>query len=157
SLFNFLNFPEVSASLGGARATPSGRGSAVAQSTAAVHAERPYQPSALHPAAAAPRLGLSLSWLLGLWSAGASALAIYLGFTHYRLSRRVAVRRPFIDAPVMNLLEDCKQQMGVRVPVTLVETGEVGSPALFGFVRPRLLLPAGLTRKIGRASCRERV
>jgi hypothetical protein len=46
----------------------------------------------------------------------------------------------------MNLLEDCKQAMGVRVPVTLVETAGVGSPALYGFVRPRLLLPAGLTR-----------
>ena len=46
----------------------------------------------------------------------------------------------------MNLLEDCKQAMGLRVPVTLVETAAVGSPSLFGFVRPRLLLPVGLTR-----------
>src|ERR1019366_4051884 len=34
----------------------------------------------------------------------------------------------------------------LRVPVTLVETPAVGSPSLFGFVRPRLLLPEGLTR-----------
>jgi hypothetical protein len=30
--------------------------------------------------------------------------------------------------------------------VTVVETREVGSPTLFGFIRPRLLLPAGFTR-----------
>ena len=58
----------------------------------------------------------------------------------------MSLRRPLIDVSVLNLLEDCKQQMGVRVPVTLIETAEVGSPSLFGFVRPRLLLPAGLTR-----------
>lgn len=56
------------------------------------------------------------------------------------------MHRPLIDGPVLNLLEDCKQQMGVRVPVTLVETAEVGSPSLFGFVRPRLLLPVGLAQ-----------
>src|SRR5437763_16965944 len=36
--------------------------------------------------------------------------------------------------------------MGVGAPVVVVEMEEVGSPSLFGFVRPRLLLPAGLTR-----------
>ena len=84
--------------------------------------------------------------MLLVWAAGAFALAVCLGITHYRLWRRVTPRRPLIDARVMNLLEDCKQAMGVRVPVTLVETAAVGSPSLFGFVRPRLLLPVGLTR-----------
>jgi len=36
--------------------------------------------------------------------------------------------------------------MGLRVPVALLETAAVGSPALFGFLRPRLLLPVGLMR-----------
>ena len=84
--------------------------------------------------------------MLLAWAAGALALAVCLVFTHYRLWRRVTPRRPLIDARVLNLLEDCKQLMGLRVPVTLVETPAVGSPSLFGFVRPRLLLPEGLTR-----------
>ena len=54
----------------------------------------------------------------------------------------------------MNLLEDCKQAMGLRVPVTLVETPAVGSPSLFGFVRPRLLLPVGLTRSFSQEELR---
>ena len=68
-----------------------------------------FTPSA-GPTAAAPRLGLSLSWLSALWSAGALALAIYLWVTHYRLSRRVIVRRLLIDAPAMNLLEALDEQ-----------------------------------------------
>lgn len=146
SMFNLLNRPEVSVSLAGVRAAPSGPGWAAAQPSAAVLTEQPDAAAARQPVAAAPRSGLGVSWWLRLWSAGALALALLLLATHYRLSRRIALRRPLIDALVLNLLEDCKQEMSVRVPVTLVESEEVGSPALFGFVRPRLLLPAGLTR-----------
>ena len=54
----------------------------------------------------------------------------------------------------MNLLEDCKQAMGLHVPVTMVETAAVGSPSLFGFVRPRLLLPVGLTKSFSQEELR---
>src|SRR5438132_1658750 len=144
SLFNLMNFSGVSASFGSARTTPASPGSA-AGSIGILRTEQPDKRLATEPAAAT-RLRFSFSWLLAPWFVGALALAIYLLVTHYRLSSGIAGRRPLIDAQVLDLLEDCKQQMGVRVPITLVETEEVGSPALFGFVRPRLLLPAGLTR-----------
>ena len=57
-------------------------------------------------------------------------------------------QRPLTDAAVLNLLEDCKEEMGVHVPVSVIESKEVGSPTLFGFVRPRLLLPAGDYQKL---------
>jgi beta-lactamase regulating signal transducer with metallopeptidase domain len=142
SLFNLLNF-SASAS-DGMRPAPIGPGSV--QPTAVVPAKQSGETSALQPAATSSRFGSGIAWLLGLWLAGASALTVYLLVTHRRLSKRVATFRPLINASVLNLLEDCKQQMGVRVPITLVETTEVGSPALFGFIRPRLLLPAGLTQ-----------
>ena len=88
-----------------------------------------------------------LSWLLPNWAIGAMTLGSYLAWSHYRILRQVLVCRPLIEAPVMNLLEDCKERMGVHTPVTLVETTQAGSPALFGFIRPRLLLPVGLTRR----------
>jgi beta-lactamase regulating signal transducer with metallopeptidase domain len=94
----------------------------------------------------AQHLHSNLNRLVALWSAGALGLATYLLFLHVRISRRIGWYRPLIDGPVLNLLEDCKHQMGVRVPVTLVETEAVSSPSLFGFVRPRLLLPAGLAQ-----------
>jgi uncharacterized protein (TIGR03067 family) len=90
---------------------------------------------------------LVLTALLGLWATGAVALTSFLLVTHLGLWRRVSRQRPSIGQDVLNLLEDCKQILGVRTPITLVETPEVGSPALFGFLRPRLLLPAGLTRE----------
>jgi beta-lactamase regulating signal transducer with metallopeptidase domain len=141
SVFNFLKLPKaaVTAPVPGASVLPSAGASATA----------PSQPAAARAAPAlivsVGRIRADVPWLLAVWLGGALVLGMGLALTHYRLWRRVTPRRPLIDARVMNLLEDCKQTMGVRVPVTLVETPAVSSPSLFGFVRPRLLLPAGLT------------
>jgi beta-lactamase regulating signal transducer with metallopeptidase domain len=132
----------------------SGAAGTPAQPAATVAEARPEETAAETLAASAPGLGVSLSLVLLVWAAGALALAVCLVILHYRLARRVTPCRPLIDAPVMNLLEDCKQAMGLRVPVTLVETAAVGSPSLFGFVRPRLLLPVGLTRSFSQEELR---
>lgn len=108
-------------------------------------------PGAAATAAPESNAGLPLNSttaaLLAIWAIGVCIFTVSLLVSHFRLSRRINLHRPLIDAPVLNLLEDCKQQMGLRTPVTLIETAEVGSPTLFGFIRPRLLLPEGLTRK----------
>jgi beta-lactamase regulating signal transducer with metallopeptidase domain len=153
SVFNLLSFSKASVAVANLRANPEPRG-APATPVAGVPQERIEDTAAVVPAANAPRFSLSLSWLLLVWAIGAFALAVCLVITHFRLWRRVTPRRPLIDAPVMNLLEDCKQAMGLRMPVTLVETPAVGSPSLFGFVRPRLLLPVGLTRSFSQEELR---
>lgn len=86
------------------------------------------------------------NWLRWVWLAGTVALPSYLLVHGYWLGRKVRRQRPVTDSAVLNLLEDCKQEMGVHTPLMLVETPAVASPSLFGFIRPRLLLPAGLTR-----------
>ena len=95
-----------------------------------------------------------IPWLAILWAAGAISLAAYLAAAHWRLARKIAAARPMIDAPLLNLLEDCKERMGVRTPISIIQTAEVGSPSLFGFVRPRLLLPKGLARHFSREEMR---
>jgi len=49
---------------------------------------------------------------------------------------------------MLELLEDCKQAMGVRTIVGLAFTGQVQSPSLFGCLRPRILLPEHLADRI---------
>src|SRR5664279_4740202 len=153
SVFNLLNLPNASAAVAKLSATPKAQGF-LAPSAAVVPAARHREAAAGTPATTAPGFSVSLSHLLLVWAAGAIALAVCLVFTHYRLARKVTLCRPLIDARLMNLLEDCKQAMGLRVPVTLVETAAVGSPSLFGFVRPRLLLPVGLTREFSHEELR---
>jgi beta-lactamase regulating signal transducer with metallopeptidase domain len=97
---------------------------------------------------AAPlQTGGKISLWLWLWAAGALFMAAGVAAAHWRLHRSVTRRRPLTDEWVLNLLEDCKQRMGIRAPVTLVETAAADGPCLFGFVRPRLLLPPGFTRE----------
>lgn len=95
--------------------------------------------------AALTRGGTVPVWLW-LWAAGAIGMAVRLGTNHFRLHHSVTRQPVLIDASVLELLEDCKQRMGVRTPITVVETAEVDGPCLFGVLRPRLLLPPGFAR-----------
>jgi beta-lactamase regulating signal transducer with metallopeptidase domain len=153
SVFNLLSYSRAASAFASLRANPERPGSITPQA-AVISVAQPRDMEAGTPAATARGFHLSVSHLLLAWAAGAFALAAYLGITHYRLWRRITPRRPLIDTQVLNLLEDCKQAMGLRVPVTLVETPAVGSPSLFGFVRPRLLLPVGLTRDFSQEELR---
>ena len=142
SLFNVVTFSGASdsaASLEAASGTAGLQALPLADSA-------PADRAAGASAADGPRFSLLFSWLPLAWAAGALAMALGLGVAHGRLTRRVTPCRPLIDGRVLNLLEDCKERMGVRVPVALVETAAVDGPCLFGALRPRLLLPPGFTR-----------
>ncbi|MFC1675998.1 M56 family metallopeptidase [Planctomycetota bacterium] len=79
-----------------------------------------------------------------LWLTGAIALAGYILAENFKLWRIVKHQRPVTQQWVLDLLEDCKTQMGISTILGVVVTDRVKSPALFGFIRPRLLLPTGL-------------
>ena len=79
-----------------------------------------------------------------VWLAGVLALGVYICAANCALLRIVRRERPLTNQKMLDLLEDCKSQMSIRTILGLVITDKVTSPALFGFVRPRLLLPAGM-------------
>ncbi|HUV62362.1 MAG TPA: M56 family metallopeptidase [Sedimentisphaerales bacterium] len=79
-----------------------------------------------------------------LWLAGGLALAVYVGACNFHLWWLVTRERPLTNQKVLDLLEDCKAEMGIRNILGIVTTDKVKTAALFGFVRPRLLLPAGM-------------
>ncbi len=89
-----------------------------------------------------------------LWLAGGIALAIYVGASNFRLWWLVTRERPLTDQKILDLLEDCKAEMSIRNILGIVTTDKVRSAALFGFVRPRLLLPAGMVENLSRQELR---
>jgi beta-lactamase regulating signal transducer with metallopeptidase domain len=100
---------------------------------------------------------LQFPWRTGLaelWLAGVVVLPAWLFVTNCRLGGRIRRQRPVTNTTVLDLLEDCKQEMGVCTPLTLIETSAVASPSLYGFIRPRLLLPAGFTQSFSRPELR---
>jgi len=78
------------------------------------------------------------------WLAGGLVLAVYVFFSNFRLWRIIKSVRPLTEQRILDLLEDCKRQTGVETILGIIVTDKVKSPALFGFIRPRLLLPVGI-------------
>ncbi|MDI6450044.1 M56 family metallopeptidase [Anaerobaca lacustris] len=90
-------------------------------------------------ALAVVRHRLPLFWLIGTVVLGGYLLAG--NFTLWRIVKR---ERPLVTESILELFERCKSQMGVETIVALVPSDRVNTAALFGFLRPRLLLPRDL-------------
>jgi len=89
-----------------------------------------------------------------IWAFGALLVAISAIGQNVALSSRVARQRQVTDEGVLGLLENCKETMGVRAYLSVVETPRVKSPALLGFIKPRLLLPVGMVETLDRDELR---
>ena len=76
-----------------------------------------------------------------IWLAGAMVIAVYLFMSNFFLWRIVKRERPLLDQKTLELFEECKERMGVHTIVGLIPSAQIKSPALFGFIRPRLLFP----------------
>jgi bla regulator protein blaR1 len=85
---------------------------------------------------------LSTAWPW-IWIVGALAALVMILREHGRLVRAVVRQRPVTNPAILDVLEDCKALMRIYTPLIVIESSRVSSPALFGFVRPRLLLPRG--------------
>lgn len=95
-----------------------------------------------------------VSAAVAVWLAVALFLGARIAWRAYRLTTRVGRQRPVTRPDVVELLEDCKQELGVHVPMNVVESEDVRSPALLGFLRPRLLLPVRLLESFDRDALR---
>ena len=83
-----------------------------------------------------------------VWTAVASLLFSYLLWKNFSLLNLVRKERTVIENRWLRLLEDCKRELKLYTPVQVVETVHVNTPALMGFLRPRILLPKGMLSKM---------
>lgn len=87
--------------------------------------------------------GLILLWLTGIFSFG-----IYIFIKNHRF-RMIIKSQPFLtDKKVIDLLEECKIRMDMNTVPGVIITDRIKSPALFGYLRPMLLLPEGTIEKL---------
>jgi beta-lactamase regulating signal transducer with metallopeptidase domain/Tol biopolymer transport system component len=92
--------------------------------------------------------------LLFLWLAGVIVIGGYLLWSNFFLWRIVKRDRPLLDQKTLELFEECKELMGVQTLVGLIPSARIKSPALFGFIRPRLLLPLAMVEEAGQEEMR---
>lgn len=93
-------------------------------------------------------------WIFANWLAGAVLLAGHVMVSSLRLWRRCAKLQPLTQQPATAVLKDCCELLKLRTQPALLETLEVGSPALHGLFRQRLLLPKGFTGRFSLAELR---
>ena len=86
---------------------------------------------------------VQLLWLLGLMVNLLTVLR-----QQRKLARWIAAARPMGDERILSLLESCKRVMGVRRQIRVVLAPQPGTPGLFGFIKPRVLLPESAKRKL---------
>jgi TonB family protein len=87
-------------------------------------------------------------WIPVLWGCGAFLLLAIISAGNLHLWNSVRKLRQATAQPLTELFEDCKQLAKVRTVVGLVITDRVKSPSLFGFIRPRILIPIDMSQRI---------
>lgn len=88
------------------------------------------------------------SWagcFFAIWLAGVVVLGAHVTFSSFRLWRHCAQLPPLPRAWTSGVLRECGERLKLRTLPAILESREIGSPALQGLFRPRLLLPKGFT------------
>ncbi len=78
---------------------------------------------------------LFISWLLGVL-----VLASALVFRASQIKRQFSSAQKVDDSTVLDLLNQCRQEMGITRPIPLFMLTELASPVLVGLIRPRILV-----------------
>lgn len=86
--------------------------------------------------------------LFGVWSAGIVVFAGLVGWRHVRLVRRLRGATPVEEGPLRVELERLAVRVSERSPPELLLSDAVTSPFFFGLLRPKIVLPAFLTREL---------
>ena len=104
--------------------------------------------------AAVPLPPAHKNWPLLVWAAGASVYGLVALVRTGLAVRRWSRDRLCTDPALLDLLEDCKCDAAVTAPIGLVVTDAVATPVILGWLRPRILLPAGLVAALSHEELR---
>ncbi|MBI4663860.1 MAG: PD40 domain-containing protein, partial [Verrucomicrobia bacterium] len=107
-------------------------------STAAKPESKPIPAAGFQIQSALIFLRQNVGWI---WFLGVLALSMRLAWGNYLFALQLKRRRPIANPQVLALFRECRQTMGLRRPLTLLEAPELDGPALFGCFRSKLLLP----------------
>ncbi len=120
------------------------------------------QPTAPTPSATLPppvatasplpafRIILASVWLLGV----ITVLTLLLA-GHLRLRSILRQSRLLADPDAAALTERCRDLLRVPFPLTLTENAKVQTPLVLGVIRPTLILPEGLSRRLSEEELRD--
>jgi bla regulator protein BlaR1 len=81
-------------------------------------------------------------WVLFyIWIGGVAALTVYTIANNIYFWVKVKDGKLFTDHKSMKILAECKEKLGVNTNISIIQTTGVSIPAIFGVIRPWLLIP----------------
>lgn len=80
---------------------------------------------------------LVVVWLVGVCFLGIYTIRINRKFARKMKNETVAIT----DERILELFNQCKKMMSINKPIALVESCNLATPTLFGFVKPQLIMP----------------
>ena len=103
-------------------------------------------PAANHPDPMPGSSRLTAQWPRALiplaWGLGALILTLRVLLAHRRLALRLRRDLPVHDPFLLDLVEKCARETGLRSTPQVIETAAVNVPCIFGIISPKLLFPA---------------
>ncbi|HEY8748370.1 MAG TPA: M56 family metallopeptidase, partial [Tepidisphaeraceae bacterium] len=93
-------------------------------------------------------------WLMLMWLSGAAIAGSWLLGKIVQLWLVTRVLEPVKDQIALELIEECRVLVGLKRPPALVVGSPDFGPALVGFWRPRLFVPANVLSTFGRQELR---
>lgn len=91
----------------------------------------------------------NLNILCFVWLGGAIILGIYVMLTNTRFWLDIKRKQPLKNTGINMILDSCRLGMGIRRNIPVIEADCIRTPALFGFLKPRIILPCDITESLG--------
>jgi beta-lactamase regulating signal transducer with metallopeptidase domain len=108
----------------------------------------PIQPTASRTA------GLPFHPLVLIWALGAMAVLGRTLWISRRMARWVASGSRSSDPTLLRAIDEARRLVGISRPISAIELPGLDSPALYGCVHPRLLLPVGFVQRLDESQLR---
>ena len=83
-----------------------------------------------------------------IWLVISMALLARLIWVNHAMARRLRSGSEIDDPSILNLVRECASAAGLRRTPCIVETTAVGTPAVYGVWKPRILMPVGLMQSL---------
>jgi bla regulator protein BlaR1 len=87
-------------------------------------------------------------FLSGVWLFGVVFLTVVVAVKWIQLHRKLKQTTIPVDAELLSLVSRLKQTLGIRRRVQVLVTSEPVGPAVFGFLRPVIVLPQSLLAEL---------
>jgi bla regulator protein BlaR1 len=97
---------------------------------------------------AGPVSGSALQAAASVWASGLTILVGYLLVSYWRLRRWLRLQPRAKDAKLLRLVDRCRKRVGVEMEVPVHVVDRMRTPAVFGFLKPRILIPDRLIAQL---------